>query len=377
MRSLSSILAVAVLITTAIAGVAPFTGKRADNIPELDVTLTQINGTVVKAVVTNNGVQGLNILTLNFFKDNAPVKKVSVYSEGVEIPFAGVRLRHKSSGLSSEVFTHLGPGESFDDEFDVALTADLSKGGHVVLRAQGYASTTDTDGETLSGMVRYSSNELEFDVDGTSAAKTFASMSTFSKRARLASCTGARESATTQAIRDAIVVAAQAATAARSGGARFVEYFKTNDQATRDLVAARFDAVSRESSSTIAGQTTYYCDDPNFICSPNILAYAIPARNLITNCPGYYTLDHMTQRCHGQDRVTTSIHEFTHTPGVYSPGTDDVAYGHQAVTGLSTEEALNNADTFSLFANGMLLSHRFLIVESKLLTLPTAVQVDC
>nr|C5G8P3.1 RecName: Full=Neutral protease 2 homolog BDCG_00922; AltName: Full=Deuterolysin BDCG_00922; Flags: Precursor [Blastomyces dermatitidis ER-3] len=351
MRSPQSILAIVAFATTAIAGVVPSTEKRADDIPELDVKLTQVEGTLVKAVVTNNGDEDLNILNLNFFKDTAPVKKVSVYSQGAEVPFAGVRLRHKTSGLSPEVFTYLGPGESFEDEFDVAFTADLSQGGRIVVKAEGFASTTDTDGDTLSGVVHYKSNELEIDVDGKAAAKNFASLNQFSKRTRLTGCTGSRGSAATRAIRDSAPLAAMAAGAARNGGRAFTQYFKTNDQQVRNLVAARFDAVAREASSTTSGRTTYYCDDPYGICSPNVLAYALPSRNIISNCPAYYSLSHLTWRCHGQDRVTTSIHEFTHTPGVFSPGTDDLAYGHQAATSLSTWEALNNADSFSLFAN--------------------------
>ncbi|KLJ06401.1 hypothetical protein EMPG_10230 [Blastomyces silverae] len=355
MRSPQSILAIVAFATTAIAGVLPSTQKRADNIPELDVKLTHIKDTVVKAVVTNNGDEDLTILNLNFFKDNAPVKKVAVYSQGAEVPFAGVRLRHKTSGLSPDVFTHLGPGESFEDEFDVAFTADLSQGGPVVVKAEGFASTTDTDGDTLSGVVHYKSNELEIDVDGKAAAKNFASLNQFSKRTRLTGCTGSRGRDTTRAIQDAAPMAARAAAAARSGGPTFTQYFKTNDQQVRNLVAARFDAIAQEASSTTNGRTTYYCDDPNDICSSNVLAYALPSRNIISNCPGYYSLSHLTSRCHGQDRVSTSIHEFTHTPGVFSPGTDDLGYGHEAAIALSTQEALNNADSFSLFANGTLL----------------------
>ncbi|PGH07192.1 hypothetical protein GX51_01979 [Blastomyces parvus] len=357
MRSPQSILAIVALATTTLAGVLPSTQKRADNIPELDVKLTQVKGTVLKAVVTNTGDEDLNILNLNFFKDNAPVKKVSVYSQDAEVPFAGVRLRHKTSGLSPDVFTHLGPGESFEDEFDVAFTTDLSQGGRVVVKADGYASTADKDGDTLSGVVHYKSNELEIEVDGKAAAgKDFASLNQFSKRARLTSCSGTTGSATRQALQGAVPLAAQAAAAARNGGQAFTTYFKTNDQQVRNLVAARFDAVTQEAASTTSGRTTYYCDDPNGICSPNILAYALPAQNIISNCPAYYSLlPHLTTRCHGQDRVTTSIHEFTHTPGVFSPGTDDIAYGHQAAIALSTQQALNNADSFSLFANAVYL----------------------
>ena len=53
-----------------------------------------------------------------------------------------------------------------------------------------------------------------------------------------------------------------------------------------------------------------------------------------------------------QDQATTVLHEFAHAPGVYSPGTDDLGYGYAAATALTTAQALNNADSFALYANG-------------------------
>lgn len=46
------------------------------------------------------------------------------------------------------------------------------------------------------------------------------------------------------------------------------------------------------------------------------------------------------------------LHEETHAPGVYSPGTDDLGYGYAAATRLSSSQALNNADSYALYANG-------------------------
>lgn len=53
-----------------------------------------------------------------------------------------------------------------------------------------------------------------------------------------------------------------------------------------------------------------------------------------------------------QDQATTVLHEFTHAPGVYAPGTDDHGYGYAASTALSASAALNNADSYALYANG-------------------------
>lgn len=49
----------------------------------LHVTLSQISDTRIKAVVQNNGKEDVTLMHLNFFKDNAPVKKVSVYRDGI------------------------------------------------------------------------------------------------------------------------------------------------------------------------------------------------------------------------------------------------------------------------------------------------------
>ena len=47
------------------------------------------------------------------------------------------------------------------------------------------------------------------------------------------------------------------------------------------------------------------------------------------------------------------MHEFTHAPATYSPGTADNAYGYAASTALSSARAVLNADTYALYANGM------------------------
>jgi deuterolysin len=88
-------------------------------------------------------------------------------------------------------------------------------------------------------------------------------------------------------------------------------------------------------------------------CEPNVLAYTLPSQNVIANCDIYYSdLPALANKCHAQDQATTTLHEFTHAPGVYSPGTDDLGYGYDAATGLSSADAVMNADSYALYANG-------------------------
>lgn len=54
--------------------------------PSLSVKLSQIDNTKVKAVVTNSGKDDVDFVHLNFFRDSAPVKKVSVF-RGSMAPF--------------------------------------------------------------------------------------------------------------------------------------------------------------------------------------------------------------------------------------------------------------------------------------------------
>jgi deuterolysin len=55
---------------------------KVDKTPSFDVTLSQVDNTRIKAVVTNNGHGDVTFVHLNFFRDRAPVKKVTIYQNG-------------------------------------------------------------------------------------------------------------------------------------------------------------------------------------------------------------------------------------------------------------------------------------------------------
>jgi deuterolysin len=51
------------------------------NTPGLHVTLEQVDNTRIKAVVKNTGSEEVTFVHLNFFQDNGPVKKVSLFRD--------------------------------------------------------------------------------------------------------------------------------------------------------------------------------------------------------------------------------------------------------------------------------------------------------
>ncbi|KAL4936581.1 hypothetical protein BDV06DRAFT_227757 [Aspergillus oleicola] len=317
----------------------------------LQVTLSQVDNTKVKAVVQNTGSEEVTFVHLNFFKDASPVKKVSLFRENNELEFQGIKYRVKTTDLSDDALTSLAPGATIEDVFDIASTSDLSEGGSITLRSEGVVPLV-TD-KSVTGSLPYTSNELTITVDGAEAANV-AKVAALDKRTRISGCSGSRSTALQTALRNTVSLANAAATAARSGGSRFTTFFKSDSTSTRNTVAARFSAVASEASSTSSGSTTYYCTDSFGYCSSNVLAWTLPAYNIIANCDIYYSyLPALASSCYDQDQATTTLHELTHAPGVYSPGTDDLAYGYSASVALSASQAVLNADSYALFANAV------------------------
>lgn len=54
-----------------------------DGTPALDIILSRITDTRIKAVVKNSGSEDVTFVHLNFFRDTAPVKKVNVFKNGI------------------------------------------------------------------------------------------------------------------------------------------------------------------------------------------------------------------------------------------------------------------------------------------------------
>jgi deuterolysin len=113
-------------------------------------------------------------------------------------------------------------------------------------------------------------------------------------------------------------------------------------------------ADPRSVTQTNGGVTQVGCTDwwnPPF-CTDGVLSYTVSPANRAAFCPLFFTLPLVSSNCHSQDMATTTLHEMTHCPAVYSPETDDKAYGYDNDMRLSAGDAFLNADTYAMYANG-------------------------
>ncbi|KAL5421720.1 hypothetical protein PMIN04_005320 [Paraphaeosphaeria minitans] len=322
----------------------------------LSIVLSRSGNTEVKVAVTNNGAKTLNLLSKGTFLDEVnPVEKVNVYSNSgtTKVPFEGIKIRLLTSGLSSDDFLTLRAGEMKEVTVETAALHTLNDGGDFDVFAKGLLPYAEANSTELAGNLGYESNKLTMSVDGPVAATVAKEIT---KRTTLgSSCTGTKLRVIQAALSNCQKQASAAASAAKAGS-KLNTYFKSASASTKREVSGRLSAVAKDCGST-SSKTSTNCNDPYNGCASNVLAYTVPTRNFITYCDIFFSaLPAVATACHGQDQATTVLHEETHADGVYSPGTDDLGYGFAAASALSKADALNNADSYALYANAIHLN---------------------
>ncbi|PLB37654.1 Metalloprotease [Aspergillus candidus] len=173
---------------------------------------------------------------------------------------------------------------------------------------------------------------------------------------KIESCTTSQQAVVEAAVQRAASVAKAAADAAVNGDANiFEEFFRTTDTASRQDVAARFEAIANEASNFGSGNVTFNCgnDEKQGVCRKGVLAYALSGSNKVVTCPDWYKIVAATDNCGGTDQGTAMVHELSHLSVVYSPGTGDFAYKYNDLVQLSADKAVLNADTYSLYASAI------------------------
>ncbi|KAF2475196.1 uncharacterized protein BDR25DRAFT_382046 [Lindgomyces ingoldianus] len=322
----------------------------------LSVVLTASGNSEVKVAVTNNGDTTLNLLSKGTFLDEVnPVQKVQMYSAAgsTEVPFEGIKIRLLTTGLSQDDFLTLAAGKTRELTVETAALHTLTDGGDFDVFAKGLLPYAEENSTDLVGNFAYESNKLSMAIDGAIAATVAKAIT---KRTTVgSSCTGSKLSAVRTALSNCNKLATAASSAAKSG-TKLQTYFKSTSSSVSSEVSARLTAVASDCGGS-GSKTSTNCNDPYQGCSSNVLAYTVPSQNFITYCGIFFSeLPALASTCHAQDQATTVLHEETHAPGVYSPGTDDLGYGYAAATRLSSSQALNNADSYALYANGTYLS---------------------
>ncbi|OJJ64728.1 hypothetical protein ASPSYDRAFT_138625, partial [Aspergillus sydowii CBS 593.65] len=314
--------------------------------PSFDVTLESLGDSTVRAAVTNTGNEAVRLVRRGGILDHVATKKVRVDHGDIEAVFKGAQVKYIRSHLNDDAFVQLAPNETVTSVFDVADSHDLSDGDHTAVSNGALEYTTLTDKEKFNTF-HYKSNKISFTASDNA------------NRLRARSTIDCSDNEYNSAVKAAIsrageMAKAGAADARKGASANFKKFFFTESQDALDEVAGRLEAIASEATST--GKMTYYCaprsrDD----CTGNIAAMTYPSDNIVVNCDLYYETEASSDTCGYLDQGGIALHEFTHATGIYSPGTEDIAYGYEEVQSLDTDRALNNADSYAYYGAAIYL----------------------
>ncbi|KAG5954827.1 hypothetical protein E4U58_007457 [Claviceps cyperi] len=322
----------------------------------LDVKLEMAGNSAVKATITNNGKTDLKVFKTGTIFDDAAIQKAQITREdGNEVPFQGIRQRISAQNLDDDAFEHIPAGQSVAVTFNVGEVHDLSSGGTFNIRSSGIMQFASQKNNQLIGSVPYTSNSIHAEIHGPKAASVYEAFRVgLSKRSVIqGDCTGSKYTTGMLALRNCHELAIIAQNAALTDSDKVYEYFKSSTPSTIYQVTLVFNKVAIECGATNGGVSRFYCTDLHNGCSRSVLAYTVPDLGYQIYCDLYFTsLPSVTYTCHSQDQVSTTLHEMTHLRAI--AGTSDYAYGYQNIMTLGTAYALNNAESYSLFANAVL-----------------------
>ncbi|KAI5862492.1 Deuterolysin metalloprotease family-domain-containing protein [Durotheca rogersii] len=374
MRCTRILLAAASLAATVDAHAYVPKGIRARASSPLEVTLAPAAGGGVAelvATIKNVGGEDLNLLKVGTILDDVlPIQKVSIVDEaGVEAQFQGIEASLRHDALKPEHFVLVKASGSVSTTIRAAPVHEFPHSGTYTFSAAGLLPVARPGSTTLVGpALEFQSNQVQLAVSAAAAAAVpralqpadGAAAAGLEARTNLQpGCSAERTAATEAALADcAQLAAAAAAEAADASSARFVEYFGTNETAARAEVATRLERAAAECGTTDAGVSRFYCFDYYGICELEgpLNAYTLWSFDTVVACPLFFeALPALPPACHRQCRATTAVHEMTHCEGLYSPHTNDWAYGYNESVALPPDRALMNADNYSLFANAVYL----------------------
>ncbi|KAG7118803.1 Neutral protease 2 like protein [Verticillium longisporum] len=332
----------------------------------VEVTLSSAKSAplLIEATIKNAGSKDLAFLKPGTIFGSTRVQLLDaqrIESDGSrrKAAFQGIVASVDFDALAPENYEVLRPGSAIVKKIDATSLYRLSAGTYEFSATGLFAAQPDSASlPTVSE--EYKSNKLTVTIDEATASLSRVVPAPLQHRALLQedSCKNTTQH---QLMLDALanckpLAEAGAAEARDVTSLRFVEYFRSNTSDSRQLVADRLDAVAKECSTSDSGGVRVYCTEPFdwTECSVPLVAYTWPLNSWVIVCPMFFdTRPPLPQMCHKQDHATTMIHEMTHNPAVYEPSTQDVAYSYPNVTQLDPDRALDNADTYSLFANAI------------------------
>ncbi|KAI5820846.1 hypothetical protein BZA77DRAFT_348863 [Pyronema omphalodes] len=134
----------------------------------------------------------------------------------------------------------------------------------------------------------------------------------------------------------------------------FQRYFKTTLPDERVFVAGRFHELAVALGAGGAGAVTYFCGgsvesedfDDGMCREGKYIDFDINRGMVVRSCDGFFKLPLGNDVCHGMDRLSVILHELTHV--LFN--TKDYAKGYEDSVLLEEDKALDNADSYALYA---------------------------
>ncbi|KAK1982508.1 deuterolysin metalloprotease [Colletotrichum cereale] len=329
----------------------------------LSVEITNAENHVVNVAVTNTGSEPVSVFKGNtVFSDHATQDLLVTDTEGTPLPFEGVFVNYKRTGLAASAFQKIEAGQTITVPVNAAKSYRLDGVNQAKVTAiQGfrYATGPDTPSsfKDLAACTDVTSGEVEVTPDQATVAEQHISRraepsfsSRIQKRAiTYSSCSASQTSALKTSVADAISMASKAYTAAGAATFYFTTWFKSTS------VKSKVQTIYNDVANVQTTSPKISCTDTYSDCTDgSALLYTVPSANVIVPCPnnGFWDFPEYAPKCAGDDydRAGSILHEMTH---LY--GTTDYAYGPVAAQALSATQAAANADTYEMYAESVRL----------------------
>ncbi|KAL5444663.1 hypothetical protein PMIN06_008335 [Paraphaeosphaeria minitans] len=328
----------------------------------LAVSIAHADNHVVNVLVTNTGSETLQVFKGNtVFSDHATKDLLVADAAGKALPFEGVYVNYKKTGLTSDSFQKIAAGETVTVSVNAAKSYKL-EGVHQakVSAIQGFRYSTGEAAlsalKDLSVCADQTTGSVEVTPDQSTVAAEHISKRSEPFASRIqkrditySSCSTSQTSTLKTSVADAISMAGKAATAAASSADYFTTWFKSTS------VASKVQTIYTDVKNVQTTSPKISCSDTYGDCSDGTaLLYTVPSANVIVPClnNGFWDFPEYAPQCSGDDydKAGSILHEMTH---LY--GTTDYAYGYAAAQKLSATQAAANADTYEMYAESVRL----------------------
>ncbi|KAH6638724.1 deuterolysin metalloprotease [Boeremia exigua] len=329
----------------------------------LSVSIAGSTSHVVNVQITNTGSEALQVFKGNtVFSAHATKDLLVADAAGNALPFEGVFVNYKKTGLGADNFQKISAGETVIVAVNAAKSYKLKDVKHAKVSAvQGFRYATGEEVpvslEGLSVCADITTSSVDVTPDQSVAAeqhishkRSEPSNSRIQKRAiTYSSCSTSQTSTLKTSVSDAISMAGAAYTAAGSGADYFTTWFKSTS------VKSKVQTIYTDVKNVQTTSPKISCSDTYGDCSGgDALLYTVPSANVIVPCPnnGFWDFPELASGCANDDydKAGSILHEMTH---LY--GTGDYGYGYVAAQKLSATQAAANADTYEMYAESVRL----------------------